>query len=61
MAVRIPIRAIMPKAMMQIVRIALTLFDLIALIATLRFSLKIPLFIISFTLQFSRPASEVKK
>jgi hypothetical protein len=37
-AVRIPTRAIMPKAMIAIVRIALTLFDLIALNATLTFS-----------------------
>jgi hypothetical protein len=37
-AVKIPTRAIMPKAMIDIVRIALTLFDLIALNATLTFS-----------------------
>jgi hypothetical protein len=38
MAVRIPTRAIMPNAMIAIVRAALTLFELIALKATLIFS-----------------------
>jgi glyoxylate utilization-related uncharacterized protein len=42
-AVSIPTRAIIPKAMMHIVRTALTLFDLIALTAILRLSLKIPM------------------
>ena len=41
MAVRMPISAIIPNAMMHIVRIALTLFDLIAFIEIRRFSLKI--------------------
>jgi len=41
-AVSIPTRAIIPKAIMDIVRIALNLLELIALIAILRLSLKIP-------------------
>jgi hypothetical protein len=40
-----PTRAIMPKAMMHIVRIALTLFDFIALKEILKFSPKTPSFI----------------
>jgi glyoxylate utilization-related uncharacterized protein len=38
-AVSIPTRAIIPKAIMQMVSTALTLFDCIALIAILRLSL----------------------
>jgi glyoxylate utilization-related uncharacterized protein len=38
-AVRIPTRAIIPKAIIQIVRTALTLFDRIALVAIFRLSL----------------------
>ena len=38
MAVRMPTRAMMPNAMIAIVRAALTRFDLIALNATLTFS-----------------------
>jgi len=43
MAVSIPTRAIMPIAMMQIVRIVRTLFDLIALKEILRFSQNNPI------------------
>jgi hypothetical protein len=42
-AVRIPISAMIPNAIIQIVRIALTLFDFIARIAILRFSPKRPI------------------
>ncbi len=42
-AVRMPTSAMIPKAIIQIVRIALTLFDFIARIAILRFSLKRPI------------------
>ena len=42
-AVSIPTSAMIPKAIIQIVRIALTLFDFIARIAILRFSLKRPI------------------
>ena len=42
-AVRIPTSAMIPKAMIQMVRIALTLLDLMALKAILRFSLKRPI------------------
>jgi len=42
MAVSIPIRAIIPKAIMQIVSTALTRFDLIARNEIFKFSLKIP-------------------
>jgi hypothetical protein len=47
-AVRIPTKAIIPKAMMHMVRIALTLFDLMALMEILRFSLKILAFISNY-------------
>jgi len=41
MAVSIPIRAIIPNAIMQTVKIVLTRFDFIARTAILKFSLKI--------------------
>jgi hypothetical protein len=44
-AVRMPTRAIIPNAIMQIVSIALTLFDFIALNEILRFSQNTPAFI----------------
>ena len=44
-AVNIPINAIIPNAIIQIVSIDRTLFDLIALSAILRFSRTIPFFI----------------
>lgn len=44
-AVRMPTRAIIPNAIIQIVSIALTLFDFIALNEILRFSRNTPAFI----------------
>jgi len=41
-AVRIPTRAIIPKAMMNIVRIALTIFDRIDFVLILKFSCSNP-------------------
>jgi Zn-dependent oligopeptidase len=48
-AVSMPTSAIMPKAMIQIVSIALTLFERIALNEILKFSLNMLTFIISLS------------